>query len=173
MFDSVIQSFCQYFNTIITGGNLPVVMFLLQVVSTAMMTGLVWFVQLVHYPLFQTVSDLSSEEAFGQYAEKHTRQTTWVVAPLMLCEAGTGIYLLYEPPKVIPMEWILWLTGLLILNWVLTAFWSVPMHNQLVKGFHPKAHRWLMWSNTVRTLTWSVRTVLVTGMAYLWIASKG
>ena len=54
--------------------------------ATWFMTGLIWFVQIVHYPLFAKVGAL----AFKEYEHDHQRKTTWVVAPVMLIEAAAA-----------------------------------------------------------------------------------
>ena len=59
-------------------------------VSTLALTGLIWFVQVVHYPLMGAVPPTH----FVHYERQHTRRTTWVVAPLMLAEAFTAATLL-------------------------------------------------------------------------------
>ncbi len=58
----------------------------LNLFSTVFMTGLIWFVQLVHYPLFDHVAD----GQFTPYHRQHTRRTTRVVAGPMLVEAITA-----------------------------------------------------------------------------------
>ena len=57
---------------------------LLQLLTTLAMFGLIWFVQIVHYPLFVRVG----EPGFRDYAGLHATRTTYVVAPLMLVELG-------------------------------------------------------------------------------------
>lgn len=52
--------------------------------ATWFMTGLIWFVQIVHYPLMGAVPG----DAFRVYQELHQRRTTWIVGPVMLVEAG-------------------------------------------------------------------------------------
>ena len=47
--------------------------------ATLFMTGVIWFVQVVHYPLFDRVQG----DRFSVYAASHGRLTTWVVAPPM------------------------------------------------------------------------------------------
>ena len=47
------------------------------------MVGLIWFVQVVHYPLFAGVGD----QASAAYQRAHMRKTTWVTLPPMLVEA--------------------------------------------------------------------------------------
>ena len=65
--------------------------FLSQIASTLYMTGLIWFVQIVHYPLLGAVG--GSE--FSAYEQRHMSLTTWVVAPTMLVEAGTALLLFW------------------------------------------------------------------------------
>ena len=59
---------------------------LAHVAATAAMTGLIWFVQLVHYPLFARVGVAD----FTAYEREHVRRTGLLVAPLMLLEALTA-----------------------------------------------------------------------------------
>jgi hypothetical protein len=56
--------------------------------STLIMVGLIWFVQVVHYPL---MADVGPRE-FRRYAPLHQSRTTFVVAGPMLTEAGTAAY---------------------------------------------------------------------------------
>ena len=53
---------------------------LIQAAATLAMVGLIWFVQIVHYPLMAQVG----RDSFAHYEASHTARTTWVVAPLML-----------------------------------------------------------------------------------------
>ena len=53
-----------------------------QVFATVFMVGLIWFVQIVHYPLYANVG----REQFPEYEALHNRLTTWVVGPAMLLE---------------------------------------------------------------------------------------
>ena len=62
--------------------------------TTLFMVGLVWFVQVVHYPLFGRVG----EDEFVAYS----RLTGWVVGPPMLLEAATTTAPLFIRPASIP-----------------------------------------------------------------------
>ena len=68
---------------------------LIQDAATLFMVGLIWFVQIVHYPLFSRVG----EEAFQRYETDHQRLTTWVVGPPMLAEFATAILLVWCRPS--------------------------------------------------------------------------
>lgn len=65
------------------------VLLALHALATMMMAGLIWFVQLVHYPLFPFVG----ASDFVRYEREHTRQVTWIVAPLMGLETVAAVAL--------------------------------------------------------------------------------
>lgn len=125
--------------------------------STWAMVGLIWFVQIVHYPLFARVG----AGGFATYEAEHSALTTWVVAPFMLAELGSALYLVARPPAGVPVAW-LWLGVLLCgVVWAATALLSVPQHSVLAAGFDAGAWRALVLTNWVRTLAWSARGLLL------------
>lgn len=133
---------------------------LLHVAATFFMLGLIWFVQVVHYPLMANVG----LEGFTSYAQHHAGLTTLVVGPVMLLEAATGFALALHPPENTSSG--LWWLGLLLLGviWLSTALLSVPRHHQLQQGFQANVHQALVLGNWVRTLAWSLRSV---GLLYI------
>jgi hypothetical protein len=133
---------------------------LLHAGATLAMTGLIWFVQVVHYPMFALVG----ADAFPLYARAHTVRTTWVVAPLMLAELATGVLLLASRPERLPQPPLVAGLALLVVIWLATAFLSVPRHDELAAGFVPTAHAALVATNWVRTWAWTLRGALV-----LWL----
>jgi len=133
-----------------------VLVLLLNAVSTWFMVGLIWFVQVVHYPLFNRVQGEHHEE----YHRKHQSRTTLVVGPPMLVEAFTSVLLVwYQPVSNTPL--VLLGVALLFVIWVSTALLQVPCHGELAKRFDQKAYRQLVLTNWVRTLAWSMRGALV------------
>lgn len=130
---------------------------LTQIASTWTMVGLIWFVQIVHYPLFDRVGDAG----FQTYEQVHQRLTTWVVAPLMFAELITAGLLLWFRPIGVP-GWLLWLgAGLVVVNWASTAFIQVPLHTKLLEGFDQEAYERLVSTNWLRTIAWSLRGLIV------------
>ena len=125
--------------------------------ATLFMVGLIWFVQVVHYPLFGSVG----REVFAGYSRAHSHLTGFVVGPPMLVEAGTAVVLLLRPPEGVPF--LLPLLGLVLLAvvWLSTAFLQSPQHTVLGRGFVATAHRFLVISNWVRTICWTARGLLV------------
>ena len=127
------------------------------------MVGLIWFVQIVHYPLFGKVGT----EGFRAYAEAHSRLTTRVVGPPMLLEISTAILLLFVRPESVPTS-LAWVgAALLAVVWLSTALLQVPRHTTLGSGFDVEAHRFLVVSNWTRTIAWSLRGGIVLWMTAL------
>lgn len=123
--------------------------------ATIAMTGLIWFVQIVHYPLLARVGHVS----FAEYEQAHTRRTTFIVGPIMLLEAATAAALAVtlRPTALLG-------AGLLVFIWLSTALVQVPLHARLERGFDAAAWRMLVQSNWIRTCLWTVRAVLALHM---------
>ncbi len=134
--------------------------FLANLGATLYMVGLIWFVQVVHYPLFSEVL----RPDFGVYEDLHSRLTTLVVMPPMLIEIGTAFLLLAFRPAGFPFWAAAVGLGLVLLIWASTFFLQVPQHSALTLGFNAEAHQFLVVSNWVRTLAWSGR-----GLLLLWV----
>ncbi len=135
---------------------------LLHLAATLFMVGVIWFVQVVHYPLFARVGS----SGFASYEQAHTRRTGWVVAPPMLAELVTAVLLLWVRPAGVP----LWAAGaglaLVAVNWASTWAVQIPFHDRLTRGFDPAVHRRLVATNWLRTAVWSLRGLLVLGMEF-------
>ncbi len=125
------------------------------------MTGVIWFVQVVHYPLFARVGS----DSFPRYHRAHTNRTGYVVIPLMLLEAGAATAITLLPATGVPraQAW----TGmvLLIVVWVSTFLVQVPLHRRLSSGLDPSVVRRLVRTNWIRTIAWTARGSL----ALVWL----
>ncbi len=135
----------------------------IHLVSTLFMTGVIWFVQIVHYPLFAQVGDAG----FADYEADHTRLTGYVVMPPMVAELLSAAWLALTRPAGLPPA-ALW-TGLalVVAIWLSTALLQVPQHARLASGFDPEAARTLVSTNWIRTLAWSARAALA-----VWLMSN-
>ena len=126
---------------------------------TFAMTGLIWLIQLVQYPLMSRVG----AEFFVAYEQLHCRNITPIVLPLMTVELATSIWLAWKP--VAGSEWLLLIgCGLVGLLWASTFFLQVPMHDVLCQSFDAKVHTQLVQSNWIRTVLWSARSAVM-----LWV----
>lgn len=129
------------------------VVLMIHLVSTLVMTGVIWVIQLVHYPLFQLVG----REEFAAYERSHQVRISFIVIPAMFTELGAAAGLAI----VLPGDRQAWaLIGLALLGviWLSTFFIQVPCHDRLARGFDEAAWRRLVRSNWLRTIAWTVRT---------------
>lgn len=142
------------------------ILLILNVAATLYMVGLIWFVQVVHFPLMGKVG----EAGFKTYQDLHQKLTTWVAGPPMLIEAFTSVLLVLFPP--VPNAALLLLgIALLFIIWVSTALLQVPCHSQLCRGFDEKVHKQLVLTNWLRTICWSLRGGLVCWFALEMISN--
>jgi hypothetical protein len=137
---------------------------LAHVASTVYMVGLIWFVQVVHYPLMGAIGNTE----FSAYEQRHMSLTTWVVGPPMLVEAATAVLLFWFRPTGVSI-WFVW-AGVILLAiiWLSTAFLQVPCHETLSKGIDAAVHRRLVLTNWIRTVAWSLRGLLALWM--IWVS---
>ena len=136
--------------------------FVLHLFACLFMTGLIWLVQLVHYPLFAKVG----ESNFVNYERLHTIQIGWIVMPVMLLELGSGFWLLQWQPPGLP-HYLLWIClGLLGLVWGNTMLQAVPLHGRLSEGFDLASIQKLVRINWIRTIAWTLRTGILMWMLY-------
>ncbi len=139
--------------------DITLIILLVHALSTSMMTGLIWFVQIVHYPLMAKVGGSD----FVAYERAHTRSTTWVVGPLMLAELLTSISLLAQADGdgvLLPILGLVALGGV----WGSTLLLQIPAHRILEQRFDPKVHARLVQTNWIRTILWSLRSLIAMWM---------
>lgn len=124
--------------------------------ATAAMVGLIWFVQLVHYPLFAAVG----ADGFTEYEKSHQQRTSLVVGPLMAAEGITAVWLALVPPPAVGRFWPL--IGLAVLGVVhaSTVLLQVPQHTALSSGYESGRVRRLVRTNWIRTAGWSIRGII-------------
>lgn len=127
-----------------------------QAAVTTFLCGLIWAVQVVHYPLFARVG----RETFAAYEREHQSRVTWIVMPTMLAELAIAAWLTLKIPAALPAA-SAWLGMALVgLIWLVTWWASVPSHRILSTGFETTAHRRLVRTNWLRTGAWTLRSVL-------------
>jgi hypothetical protein len=129
--------------------------------STWFLVGLVWFVQLVHYPLMDHVSP----DRFVHYETVHRQNILFIVGPAMLLQLASAWWL-WQSSHTYQR---LWLVNLLFIGliWLSTFLVQVPLHDELNRQFSAAAHDQLVKTNWFRTLLWSVQGVLS-----LWLLRK-
>jgi hypothetical protein len=132
--------------------------FKVQLACSLLMTGLIWLIQLVHYPSFHFVHP----ERFQEFHLHHSNRITFIVAPLMGLELVTAVLLALERGD--SYAWWFNLLGV-VLIWGCTAFLSVPLHNQLANGYDYEKVNALVVTNWARTLIWTMRSMWILAFA--------
>ena len=129
---------------------------LLNLFATYALFGLIWTIQLVHYPSFRYVPE------FTDFHVHHTSSITLVVGPLMVLELAVAAYLAYANdwnwPWLVPL-------GIVLVIWVLTFFWAVPLHEKLGQLRDDVVIEQLIVANWPRTVLWTLKTVWVSWLA--------
>jgi len=132
----------------------------LHLAATLFMTGVIVFVQVVHYPLMAWVGT----DGYRRYQDAHMRRTTWVVLPAMALELGTAVGLAITRLGTVDAPLALAGLALLALIWLSTAGLQAPLHGRLASGFHAELHRTLVRSNWIRTVAWGARVPVAFGL---------
>lgn len=126
---------------------------------TSALLGLIWVVQLVHYPGFAFVD----AREFKTFHNLHTRNISFFVAPLMVVELILALVLVI----IFSDQLIFWLHLILTLAlWGSTFFIQVPMHSRLASGKDKYIIRQLTLTNWIRTLLWTVKFFLALYLAF-------
>ena len=132
-------------------------LFLVHVVVTFMMTGVMWFVQIAYYPNLAVVG----RDAFVGYQREHVRRVSGAAWTLLLLELATGLALAGFAVPGAP-RWLILANALVILGvWASTWFVQVPLHHTLEEGWDTRIHAYLVRTNWFRTVAYTVRGLLV------------
>jgi hypothetical protein len=128
--------------------------------ATAAMVGLIWFVQVVHYPLFAAVGP----DEFVAYEQAHQRRTAYVVGPPMAVEGVTALVLLVAAPDGVgPL--LPWLGAVLLaVIHSSTVFLQVPAHAALAQSPDGRTIDRLVRTNWIRTIGWTARGAVAVAM---------
>ena len=133
---------------------------LVHAAATLTMVGIIWFVQVVHYPLFAAVGP----DGFVAYEARHTQLTAWVVGPPMVVEGVTALLLIAARPDGVPIALALASLALLGVVTASTVSFQVPIHGRLSQRWDPADAQRLVRTNWIRTIGWTARGVLALTM---------
>lgn len=132
------------------------------------LTGLIWTVQSVHYPIFGFVG----RKNFARAHDLHVKGISPVVAPMMVAELITSVVLAVFPPAGVRP--VIFYTGLSLvaLIWLSTFLVQVPLHDRLRLGSDPTVLKRLVRTNWIRTAAWSLKSALSVAALYLLMAGE-
>ncbi|MFY0608442.1 MAG: hypothetical protein JXR10_17110 [Cyclobacteriaceae bacterium] len=138
------------------------ILVLLAFAFAAFNTGLIWMVQVVHYPGFLHLNHKGYEE----YQNFHMRSISFIVGPSMLLElTASSLLFPYFDQLTHPITYSLSF-GMLLLIFANTAFWAAPTHSKMLAGFNNKLINRLIKINWWRTVLWSARALILGYLLY-------
>lgn len=132
-------------------------------VSTVFMAGMIWTIQVVHYPLFAEVGP----ERFPAYEAAHSARITWVILVPWAVQGLTTVALLVSPPAGVPRSLVYAAAVLAAIPVMVTIAFSVPAHGELASGFDAAAHARLVGTNWLRTAAWTAHGAVATVLLVL------
>ena len=139
-----------------------VVTFLIQIVTSFSMLGIIWFIQLIHYPLLNKI-----KEGLSQYEKAHLIRAAYFIGPLLVVDLIASIFLVsFEVRSTL----IRLATCNLILNifyWIWTFLFQIQHHQKLTVGFSKLTIRKLVINNWMRTFLWTVKSAALIWMIFI------
>ncbi len=130
---------------------------------TWFMVGIIWFTQVVHYPLYRKVKD-----GFASYERSYLRRTIWLMGPVMILEVLTALFLIGLSPTALFTKLAAINFVLLIIIWLSTCIFQVQQHQKLSVHYSKKIHHLLLSTNWIRTVLWSARGLLLICLIYIF-----
>lgn len=114
--------------------------------------GLIWCVQMVHYPFFLRSDQIN----FIEHIAFHKNRISFIVVPLMITELVTSgiLAFLSEQHAVLNIFGFI----IIILIWLVTFTIQVPLHGKLSNGYDKPAAQKLIKTNWIRTILWSFKS---------------
>ena len=134
---------------------------LVHLIFTSIMTGVIWVIQIVHYPSFHFIE----KDLYTAFQKFHMNKISIIVMPIMLAELITGIMLFFDKSFKSPFLTISII--ILVLIWLITGVFFTKVHNELIAGYQELVVNQLVAMNWIRTLLWTLRLLLLTCFVYL------
>ena len=127
---------------------------LIYLYSNLMLIGLIWIVQIVHYPSFLYVE----KTKYFDFQDFHMKRISYIVVPLMLTELLSALALIPKNTNLEVRGILFWISFILMaFIWIWTFFINVPLHSKLTHSFDDKLIHALIRSNWPRTIAWTIK----------------
>ena len=122
-------------------------------ISTSVMVGVIWVIQLLHYPSFHFIN----ENKYIEFQHFHMRRISFIVIPVMLIELASALLLSYFFRSSLTIILLAFLLGI----WGITFIFFTNMHQKLTNGYDPSIVDRLVQINWSRTALWSLRLTIL------------
>lgn len=122
-------------------------------ISTSLMVGVIWVIQLLHYPSFHFIND----NEYIEFQHFHMQRISFIVIPAMLVELASALLLAYFFRSSLTII----LLALLLGVWAITFIFFTNMHQKLTNGYNQSIVDRLIQFNWSRTILWSLRLIIL------------
>ncbi|MEL0174839.1 MAG: hypothetical protein VW904_08905 [bacterium] len=122
-------------------------------ISTSVMVGVIWVIQLLHYPSFHFIN----ENKYIEFQHFHMRRISFIVIPVMLIELASALLLSYFFRSSLTIILLALVLGI----WAITFIFFTNMHQKLTDGYDHSIVDRLVQINWSRTALWSLRLIIL------------
>ena len=127
--------------------------FKINLISTSVMVGVIWVIQLLHYPSFHFIKN----KKYIEFQHFHMQRISFIVIPAMLIELASALVLAYFFRSSLTIILLALLFGI----WGITFIFFTNIHQKLTNGYDQIMVDRLVQINWSRTVLWSLRLVIL------------
>ena len=117
------------------------------------MVGVIWVIQLLHYPSFHFIND----QKYIEFQHFHMQRISFIVVPVMLIELASALLLAYFFESSLTIILLALVLGI----WAITFIFFTNMHQKLTDGYDHSIVDRLVQINWARTALWSLRLIIL------------
>lgn len=144
------------------------VAFVITLALTRYMTGMIWSMQILEYPLFALVGP----KEFPAYHQRHNRGLPLLVILPSVGAFLSAVVLIFTRPARLPLWASIVIAALDLCIVAVTAAREAPLHARLDReGYSPTVIRQLVLGNWIRTLLWTVTAIILLVLTAQFVAA--
>ena len=121
--------------------------------STSLMVGIIWVIQLLHYPTFNFIR----EDDYVEFQHFHMQRISFIVIPVMITELISCFMLVYYFRSYLLILCLI----ILLVIWLITFVFFTKLHQSLLSGYDKMIVDKLVQINWSRTVLWSLRLIIL------------
>ena len=121
--------------------------------STSLMVGIIWVIQLLHYPAFHFIK----ESDYVEFQHFHMQRISFIVVPVMILELFSAFMLVYYLRSNLLILCLI----ILLFIWLITFVFFTKLHQSLLDGYNKTVVDKLVKINWSRTILWSLRLIIL------------
>ena len=121
--------------------------------STSLMVGIIWVIQLLHYPAFNFIK----ESDYVEFQHFHMQRISFIVVPVMILELFSAFMLVYYVRSNLLILCLI----ILLFIWLITFVFFTKLHQSLLGGYDKIIVDKLVQINWSRTVLWSLRLIIL------------